>query len=146
MRWRLPTSRRPVARSSAENDRLEASRAVDGLLNTRWSSAFTDDEWIEVDLGAEKLVKAVRIEPRYGDQGVRKIILSVSKDGVLWDQVWQAAGVQEQWLVPLTRVEMGAETPGRKVRFIRLETRGKWHRVLQLHRLEIYGENRSSER
>lgn len=41
-----------VTASSSENGGLSANLAVDGTLATRWSSAFTDDEWIEVDLGS----------------------------------------------------------------------------------------------
>lgn len=41
---------RPVVASSTEGGAWAAAHAVDGNENTRWSSEFTDDEWIYVDL------------------------------------------------------------------------------------------------
>src|SRR4249920_675198 len=40
----------PVVQSSQEAA-LAATAAVDGNTSTRWGSAFTDNEWIYVDLG-----------------------------------------------------------------------------------------------
>jgi beta-glucanase (GH16 family) len=37
--------------SSLENATFPASNATDGNLGTRWSSAFSDPQWIQVDLG-----------------------------------------------------------------------------------------------
>ena len=38
--------------SSADNSSDGAGNAVDGNPNTRWSSAYEDDQWIQVDLGS----------------------------------------------------------------------------------------------
>ncbi|HZR54663.1 MAG TPA: discoidin domain-containing protein, partial [Streptosporangiaceae bacterium] len=38
--------------SSLENASFPASAAVDGNTGTRWSSAFSDPQWLEVDLGS----------------------------------------------------------------------------------------------
>ena len=38
--------------SSAESASTPASAAVDGDLSTRWSSAFSDPPWLQLDLGA----------------------------------------------------------------------------------------------
>ena len=43
---------RPVTASSQENAGTPAAAAVDGNPGTRWSSAFSDPQWIQVDLGA----------------------------------------------------------------------------------------------
>ncbi|MEU9845254.1 discoidin domain-containing protein, partial [Actinomadura sp. NPDC048032] len=42
---------RPATASSTENASFPASAAVDGDPATRWSSAFGDPQWIQVDLG-----------------------------------------------------------------------------------------------
>ena len=42
---------RPATASSTENASFPASAAVDGNTGTRWSSAFSDPQWLEVDLG-----------------------------------------------------------------------------------------------
>jgi hypothetical protein len=43
---------RPVTASSSEGAGTPATAAVDGDLNTRWSSNFSDPQWLQVDLGA----------------------------------------------------------------------------------------------
>jgi hypothetical protein len=45
--------------STNENSAKTASKAIDGDMNTRWSSAFSDPQWIYVDLGSQKLVTRV---------------------------------------------------------------------------------------
>jgi beta-glucanase (GH16 family) len=54
--------------SSTEAAGLPGSAAVDGSLSTRWSSAFSDPQWIYVDLGASYNVNRVKItwEAAYG--------------------------------------------------------------------------------
>jgi hypothetical protein len=51
-----------------ERPGLEYEKAVDGNLTTRWSSAFTDEAWIAVDLGAAQTVYGVVLhwEAAYG--------------------------------------------------------------------------------
>ena len=43
---------RPAVASSQENAGTAAANAVDGNTGTRWSSQFSDPQWIYVDLGA----------------------------------------------------------------------------------------------
>ncbi|WP_213450819.1 DUF1996 domain-containing protein [Rhizomonospora bruguierae] len=50
---------RPATASSVENGGSPASNAVDGNLGTRWSSAFSDPQWIQVDLGGTATVNRV---------------------------------------------------------------------------------------
>lgn len=47
---------RPATASSAENGSFTAPNAVDGNAGTRWSSAFSDPQWIQVDLGGSQTV------------------------------------------------------------------------------------------
>src|ERR1700760_1089970 len=47
---------RPATASSAESAAYPASAAVDGDTTTRWSSAFSDPQWLEVDLGSAQPV------------------------------------------------------------------------------------------
>lgn len=42
---------KPIEASGSEWDGTKPTFAVDGLLDTRWSSRFQDNEWIAVDLG-----------------------------------------------------------------------------------------------
>ncbi|MEU7882862.1 discoidin domain-containing protein [Microbispora bryophytorum] len=43
---------RPATASSTENAGTPASAAVDGNSATRWSSAFSDPQWLQIDLGS----------------------------------------------------------------------------------------------
>ncbi len=45
--------------SSLENSSFPASAAVDGNTGTRWSSSFSDPQWLEVDLGASATISQV---------------------------------------------------------------------------------------
>jgi hypothetical protein len=45
--------------SSLENASFPAANAVDGSTSTRWSSAFQDNQWITVDLGASHQISTV---------------------------------------------------------------------------------------
>ena len=47
--------------SSTENAGTPASAAVDGNTGTRWSSAFSDPQWIYVDLGSSQSVCQVTL-------------------------------------------------------------------------------------
>jgi beta-glucanase (GH16 family) len=42
--------RKPAVASSVEDPALPAALAVDGNSTTRWASAFSDNEWLQVDL------------------------------------------------------------------------------------------------
>jgi hypothetical protein len=54
-------SRSSASASSQESASFPASSAIDGNTGTRWSSAFSDPQWLEVDLGAERWVNRVRL-------------------------------------------------------------------------------------
>jgi hypothetical protein len=77
---------RPAFASSVEKAGLDASKAVDGLSTTRWSSAFSDPQWIYVDLGAIYTIDRVVLnwEGAYGAQ----YQIQVSNDGVNWNTVF----------------------------------------------------------
>jgi len=50
---------KPATASSLENSSFPASNAVDGNTGTRWSSQFSDPQWLEVDLGATATIDQV---------------------------------------------------------------------------------------
>ena len=52
---------RPATASSTENASFPAGNAVDGNPGTRWSSAFSDPQWVQVDLGAGTTVCGVTL-------------------------------------------------------------------------------------
>ena len=52
---------KPATASSSENASLGPQNATDGNARTRWSSAFSDEQWIQVDLGAQASINRVII-------------------------------------------------------------------------------------
>lgn len=75
---------RPVTVSSEENTSYVGANATDGDMNTRWSSAFTDAEWMYVDLGQSyDLCKIIiRWEAAYG-----KDFQLIYWDGSVWQTI-----------------------------------------------------------
>ncbi|MEV6414097.1 discoidin domain-containing protein [Kribbella sp. NPDC051718] len=59
---------KPVTSSSTENGGTPAAAAVDGNTATRWSSAASDPQWIQVDLGSTSAISQVVLnwEAAYG--------------------------------------------------------------------------------
>ncbi|MEU1471919.1 discoidin domain-containing protein, partial [Streptomyces sp. NPDC005761] len=53
---------RTVTTSSQENGGTPATAAVDGDNGTRWSSAFSDPQWIKVDLGSAASVSQIALK------------------------------------------------------------------------------------
>ena len=72
--------------SSLENSGYPATNAVDGNLNTRWSSAFSDPQWIYVDLAATYNISEVVLywETAYG----QSYQIQVSSDATNWTAIY----------------------------------------------------------
>jgi hypothetical protein len=64
---------------------VPGGNAVDGNAGTRWSSAFSDPQWITVDLGAATAINRVvlRWEAAFG----RIYQVQVSANGTTWTTV-----------------------------------------------------------
>jgi hypothetical protein len=52
----------PTTASSLESAAFTAAAATDGNTGTRWSSAFSDPQWLEVDLGSSKSICQVVLD------------------------------------------------------------------------------------
>lgn len=78
--------RRPVVVSSTDDAANAGANAVDANSNTRWSSAYSDHEWIIVDLGAIYDINRVRLvwEVAYA----RAYQIQVSNDNLNWTTIY----------------------------------------------------------
>src|SRR5260370_559438 len=56
-----PALNQPATASSTETASFPASAAVDGNTGTRWSSAFSDPQWIQIDLGTTQSICQVTL-------------------------------------------------------------------------------------
>ncbi|MFB7653179.1 MULTISPECIES: discoidin domain-containing protein [unclassified Streptomyces] len=81
---------RTATSSSAENAGTPSGNAVDGDTNTRWSSAASDDQWLQVDLGATASVTRVVLdwEAAYG----KDYKIQLSPDGSTWTDAKTVTG------------------------------------------------------
>ncbi|MFB6726670.1 discoidin domain-containing protein [Kribbella sp. NPDC056345] len=80
---------RPATASTSEGAGTPASAAVDGDANTRWSSVWADNQWLQVDLGSTATVEQVVLqwEAAYAT-GYR---LEVSANGQQWNPIYTTA-------------------------------------------------------
>jgi hypothetical protein len=72
--------------SSTQFSYTPASAAVDGVYNTRWSSNFTDNEWLALDLGGAARIDNVRITWEHAF--ARRYALQTAD---LWNGPWTTA-------------------------------------------------------
>jgi beta-glucanase (GH16 family) len=77
---------KPTTASSTENAGTPASAATDGNTGTRWSSAFSDPQWLRVDLGATHTISQVKLnwEAAYG----KAFQIQTSADGNTWKTIY----------------------------------------------------------
>jgi PKD repeat protein len=77
---------RPGSASSIEMAGLEAGKAFDGNSTTRWSSQFSDPQWVMVDLGASFSISSVKLnwEAAFG----RAYTIDVSPDALSWTTIF----------------------------------------------------------
>ncbi|WP_406315218.1 DUF1996 domain-containing protein [Streptosporangium sp. NBC_01639] len=82
----IPLSQgRPVSASSTENAAAPASAAVDGNGGTRWASAFSDPQWLQVDLGATATINKVVLN--WENAYATAFTIQTSADGGSWTTV-----------------------------------------------------------
>jgi hypothetical protein len=87
---------KPATASSTENASFPAGAAVDGNAGTRWSSAFSDPQWLQVDLGSTATITSVTLnwEAAYA----KSFQIQTSANGSTWTTIYStttgAGGVQ----------------------------------------------------
>jgi hypothetical protein len=77
---------KPVTASSSEGSNYLAEYAVDGDPATRWSSEFSDPQWIQVDLGAVYAIR--RVVLNWEASYAVKYEIQISSDGSTWETVY----------------------------------------------------------
>jgi len=76
----------PATASSAENVGTPAASAFDGNAGTRWSSAFSDPQWVQVDLGATHALCKVNLQ--WETAYATAFQVQTSNDGTTWTPVY----------------------------------------------------------
>ncbi|MGW2670458.1 family 20 glycosylhydrolase [Streptomyces sp. NPDC001272] len=73
---------RPTTASSTETASFPAAAATDGDPGTRWSSAYRDPQWLQVDLGAARDIG--RVVLRWEAAYARSFQIQLSDDATTW--------------------------------------------------------------
>jgi cysteine-rich repeat protein len=71
-----------VTASSQENSATPAYAAADGTQRTRWSSQFSDPQWLRFDFGAQRYIGRVTIQ--WEAASSKNYTLQTSNDGNAW--------------------------------------------------------------
>src|SRR5690349_15936222 len=78
---------RPATASSTEAaGAYLASEAVDGNTGTRWSSAFADPQWLQVDLGGTNTIS--RVELNWETAAGKAFQIQVSDNASTWTSIY----------------------------------------------------------
>lgn len=84
--------------SSAERGDLSAAAAIDHNEGTRWSSGFSDDQWLTLDYGDVMAISRVHIA--WENAHATEYALQVSNDNTNWTTIKTVTGSQggvEEW-------------------------------------------------
>ena len=76
----------PATTSSSENNTLGATNAFDGNTQTRWSSAFSDPQWVQVDLGVA--LPVCRVVLNWEAAYATAFQVQVSSNGTTWSSIY----------------------------------------------------------
>ena len=93
---------RQATATASSDDGNGPGNAVDGNPRTRWSSAYQDDQWIQVDLGAPRTFATITIvwEQAYA----RDYVVQVSPDGQTWTDVKAVSNAVRQLKISVNGV------------------------------------------
>ncbi|MER5951615.1 discoidin domain-containing protein [Streptomyces sp. NPDC001904] len=81
---------RPATASSTENGGTPASAAFDGDTATRWSSAATDPQWVQVDLGSSQSI--CKVDLNWEAAYAKAFKIQASADGQNWTTLKDVTG------------------------------------------------------
>jgi hypothetical protein len=122
-----------VTTSSVENNdaNLAGGKAVDNNTGSRWSSGFTDAQWIYVDLGWEHKVQSVvlRWEAAYG----KDFKIQVSNNASSWTDVHSVTNGTGGTQI----IRLATPATGRYVRMLGSKRATQYG--YSLYELEVYG-------
>ncbi|MEU4159658.1 discoidin domain-containing protein [Actinoplanes sp. NPDC026670] len=82
----LSQGRPATAFSTEAAGAYAASEAVDGNTGTRWSSAFSDPQWLQVDLGSSQAIS--RVELNWETAAAKAFQIQVSDNASTWNTVY----------------------------------------------------------
>lgn len=127
-----------VSESSHENAGCLAVNLTDGDIHTRWGSEHRDNEWVQVDLGAQYYVDHVTL--RWEAAYASRYTLSISDDGQSWRTVeYSGAGGVETRHFASDMMQQYSLTQcrGRYIRLVGVERATGYG--TSIYEMEVYG-------
>ncbi|HTJ12551.1 MAG TPA: discoidin domain-containing protein [Dinghuibacter sp.] len=127
---------KPAVASSGAPEAPDAGAVSDGSPGTRWSSTYTDDAWVYVDLGAPQNVSQVYLNWETAHAAAYR--LDVSDDAQAWKTVYSTdhsqGGVEKVSFAPVT------------TRYVRMQgVKRATHFGYSLYDFEVYGKPRAAQ-
>jgi len=122
---------KPTTASSIENQQHLAEFATDGNMGTRWSSLYSDNEWLKVDLGSSYDIRNIKLFWEAAYAAVYSI--DVSFDGFNWESIFE----ENDGNGGLDSLFFEQQVPARFVRMNGIERATEWG--FSLYQLEVYG-------
>lgn len=123
---------KPVSASSYENDGTLPQFVNDGKTNTRWGSAFKDNEYIQVDLLDVFVVNKIKLF--WDNSYAPSYQISVSTDEITWSTAYTTTA--GQGLNEVLDIEPAA---ARYIRVLSLQRSSAYG--ASINELEVYGTN-----
>ena len=77
---------KPTTASSVQHTGVEAEKATDGNPYNRWSSAFSDPQWLQVDLGQTHYINRVNLN--WENAFARSYQIQTSPDATTWSPIY----------------------------------------------------------
>ena len=111
---------RPVTASGSEGEPWAPANAVDGKPDTRWSSAFSDPQWITVDLGKQWRISKIKLSWERAYAVAYRV--QISADGSVWNSVYSTSN----GLGGEVTVDPGQTIGGRYVRVYGTKRNGQY--------------------
>ena len=119
-----PTKLALAAAVSSPSPKQAAKNAIDGNTGTRWESAYSDPQWIYLDLGSVKTITEVRIDWQHA--AAKDYRIDVSNDAVSWS-------------APVATKTGGVAVDHRIDDLTGLSASGRYVRVYGTARATVYG-------
>ncbi|GHJ40104.1 discoidin domain-containing protein [Streptomyces sp. TS71-3] len=120
---------KPTTASSAESGEFPASNATDGNVTTRWSSQFSDPQWLQVDLGKSYNLNHATVVWEAAAASAYQI--QTSQNGTDWTTVFQNNNS------PADIQDVGISGSGRYVRIYATGRVSQWGD--SVYEFELYG-------
>lgn len=132
---------KPVQASSCHNNDAAYSpaKAVDGKYQTYWSSSYSDNQWIYVDLLSKYNVSEVRLNWSHSAYA-KEFKVQTSDDGVNWTDVYSTLNAPGGEMV----INPSPGASGRYVRIYCVKRASQWGN--SIYEFEVFGTPATGER